>query len=246
MTTNAFHTRCISDARPDTLLLAVHFVQGGTQIDEATVSLDDYLTAVANFGSIGGWGGGTVSPARSKINLRGCTTDDYQSQWHFDHVNVDPALMGVVENIVARVSLRIAPVDELTVRSSMCRSPDQLPRPLLPHFRPLPFRLENVSEDSRVVISVEFREPQQDDCRAPFLNAWETWVKLTESGAFSDDDHSVASTGLIVPELPQSLPTGLMFRHERVRLPDFAFDCLINAFSCLHERVAHLEEVVIS
>jgi len=246
MTALKLRTRCVRGTTPDVMTVGVHFAASGAATDQAISSLDQFFRAVAEFGSIGGFAGDSIPPEQSSIMLRGRSDDLQQASWQFDHVRVDPGLLGLFENIVRRTSAWVAPIDELTVSSSMCRHPERLPRSVFPPTRSLPFRFENLSDDRRVVVSIEFIDPQSEANRQRFMVAWEAWVKLTESGAFSDETHDVTETGVIVADLPQSVPSGMMFRHERVRLPDFAFDCLVNAFACLHSRIAPLEEVVIA
>jgi hypothetical protein len=90
---------------------------------------------------------------------------------------------------------------------------------------------------------LEFEQEQPDEIRARFENAFDYWLGLAAAGGFADETYRPGHTK-IFPEEVRSYPGEMTFPLDQVMISDQGFDCLINIFHKLHQKVARISSLL--
>lgn len=247
MINRPFPIRCIHVETPGKLMIRINFSEHYKTTQDLITEIDSVFSSAERFGCVGGFSGNLISPLNSSLLLKKIINDSGMViEWRFQTLNVDPGLILFVINILHRISLDYNKITQITIISSFLDARANIPKPSHTYFKPLPFHFVNLMESRRVVLTINFFDVQPESTRNAFIEIWKDWVILAQTGAFSEDEHDLTKGTVLIVEAPQSLPEGMIFFHERARISNSGFHCLINALHFMHFKVAKLDEVVLS
>ena len=197
MKARPFAIRYIPAQREGFLNLRTRLVRTDATRDDAGAELNRLLVLVRQLGSVGAFAGRLCPPPQSRIShIEVSVSEPGMMDFRLATTNVDHTLLLAVVNLLHRFSLDHEPLAEVTINSSLCEAAVSGSLPAHGYYAPLPFLFEDCMEGRRVVLTLDFVEPQADVTRAGFAALWKAWVALAQAGAFADDSYDIdSSTG---------------------------------------------------